>query len=229
MRYLYLLIFIWILGCSSTTDPDPSFTGSDFFPLQVGSFAEYNVTEITYPINSQPVTRTFYLRQEIVESFINQAGGETFVIYRWTREDEAGNWQFNETWNARLENGRLVISEGNIPFIKLSLPVRNAVTWNGNALNSLEEDTYLYTNLDAPFVLEDGTEAQSVTVIQEDFDDRFVGMRDIRTEIYGRNIGLLERRIVQQELCDFTQCPDEEVIISGFDYMEKLIDYGVSD
>ncbi|MCA6078894.1 hypothetical protein [Fulvivirga sedimenti] len=228
-KYAFYFALIVILGsCSSSIDPDPQFTGQDFFPLEIGRFVEYNVTHTIYPVNGAPVTDQFVLRQEIVDTINNQAGGLTYVLYRWRRDQESDPWQFVATWSARLENNRIVINEGNTPFIKISLPARNELMWNGNALNSMQEDNYVLTGLDLPYSLPDQSAIPSMTVIQEEFDDLVIGERDIRREIYGRNVGLLKREIISLALCPIGECPNEEVIEGGFEYTETIRSYGLS-
>ncbi len=224
-----IILFFAILGsCTSTIDPDPLFTGQDYFPLEIGRYVEYDVVNISYPVNSAPVTDQYIMRQEVVDTIRNQAGGLTYVLYRWRKEQENDPWEFLETWSARLENNRIVIIEGNIPYIKISLPVRNQLMWNGNSLNSFPEDTYQMTGLDVPFTVPGDIEIPSVTIIQEEFDDLIIGERDIRHEIYGRNVGLLKREIVNLALCPIGECPNEEVIEGGFEYSETIRSYGLS-
>ncbi|MEJ2004921.1 MAG: hypothetical protein P8X57_08155, partial [Cyclobacteriaceae bacterium] len=120
IRWSYWLIVYGILlsACNSTVDPDPVLTGSDYFPLTVGHFIEYDVQETTYSLNSGAVERSYQIRQEIADSIVNQSGSTTFVIYRYRRDSENDAWTFLTTWSARLENNRIVVQEGNIPFIK---------------------------------------------------------------------------------------------------------------
>jgi hypothetical protein len=224
-----MFIFSILIGCNSEKDPDPEFIGAGYFPLEVGRFVEYDVEEIRYSPNQPPQATNYIVREEIVDSTSNQAGGITYVIYRWEREDDNDTWEFIATWSARREINRLVLNEGNIPFIKLSLPVRNGLIWDGNALNSSPEDTYIMTNVDQDYELPNGMNVSSLQVIQEEFDDLIVGERDIRRELYGYNIGLIQREIIQLDLCPIDNCPNEEIIESGTEYKETLRSYGKVD
>ena len=229
-RYLCWMIFlISVCSCSSSGDPAPSLAGADYFPLEIGRFTEYSVTETEYSVNSAPVTRTYEVRQEIVDTIRNQSGGITYLIYRYKRENQTGGWEYTTTWSARKDINRIVIQEGNIPFIKISLPVRIGLMWNGNALNGFPEDSYEMAGVDAADTLYDGTIVQTLQVIQEEFDDLVVGERDIRHEKYGRNIGLLEREIILLDLCPLDNCPNQEIIESGIEYHETITGYGKVD
>jgi len=223
------MIFAALFACNASEDPDPALAGADYFPLVVGHFLEYEVTETRYRPNAAPETRTFQLRQEIVDSIINQAGGVTYVIYRYTRDNEANPWVYKTTWSARREINRIVVQEGNIPFIRLSLPVRSGLMWDGNALNAEPEDTYLMNSVNSSETLPDGTTAPVLQVIQEEFDDIIVGERDIRRESYARNIGLIRREWIQLDLCPIDNCPNQEIIEGGIEYREILTAYGTVD
>ena len=229
MRSCIVLLFFLLIGCERSLEPDPAAGGENFFPLEVGRFIEYDVVETRYPVNQDPVTEQYILKQEIASVVQNESGGSTYIIYRWRRPDEGAVWEFIETWSARKDINRFVVQEGNLPFIKLSLPPRNAIMWDGNALNALGEDTYVMTGLDAMQELPDGSMVPTVTVIQEEFDDIIVGERNIRRETYGRDIGLLQRESVILELCPIVNCPNEEVILSGTGYKETIRAYGKID
>ncbi len=210
-------------------EPNPSFSGADYFPLQTGSYIEYDVQETSYVPNSQPLSRSYQVRQEIADSIQNQSGGTTYIIYRYQREDEDEPWEYLTTWSARRDINRIVVHEGNTPFIKLSLPVRTGLIWDGNALNGKAEDTYQMAYVNLSDTISDGSIVPSLQVIQEEFDDIIVGERDIRREIYGKDIGLLEREIISLDLCPVDNCPNQEIIESGIEYREKISGYGTMD
>ncbi|MEJ2004276.1 MAG: hypothetical protein P8X57_04770, partial [Cyclobacteriaceae bacterium] len=140
-----------------------------------------------------------------------------YVIYRYRRDSENDAWTFLTTWSARLENNRIVVQEGNIPFIKLSLPVRAGLMWDGNALNARSEDTYLMAGVNLDETVS-GKPVSALQVIQEEFDDLIVGERDIRHEWYARDIGLIRREIIKLDLCPIDNCPNQEVIEGGIVY-----------
>src|SRR5690606_9818541 len=91
----------------------------------------------------------------------------TFVIHRSTRADDTEAWEPLDTWSVRSDDERVVVSEGNVPFVKLIFPVAAQVRWDGNAFNALGADEYLITSVDQIADVDGTTFEHTVTVEQE--------------------------------------------------------------
>lgn len=225
-QFFYFLFACLLIGCVSEIDPDPAGVGYSYFPLEVGAYIDYQVTEELYTASGGVTTEAYLLRRMIADSFPNDAGSITYVIHRFRRATTEEPWEFLDTWSARRDGVKGVTVEGNIPFQSLSFPVRNGLRWDGNNLNSDFPDTYTLDSLGADYTIPGIITAPSLTVVQEDLLDFVIQQEDTRYEIYMQDIGLVEKGIRDLDLCTGNGCPSS-AIESGRIFVQKAIGYGM--
>jgi hypothetical protein len=224
-KYLAAL-FILLVACNSDEHRKVDI-GLDYFPLQKGFYQVYTVDETQYSEVSDPETSHYEIMTEVVDSFPNTGEGTyTYVIYRSRRDDSSAEWEYMDTWSARVDGNEVVQTEGNTPFVKLILPVRNATTWNGNKYNTLGDDSYLVKMVDEPYTLGNIHFEKSLVVEQEKNEDPIV-FRDIRQEYYAREAGLISREITQLYYCTDNGCLGQQEIKSGIEFIQQITEYGV--
>jgi hypothetical protein len=223
MKYL-LVGLVFLLGCSED-EPENQETDSQYFPLQTGLFQIYQVDETVYTELNSPEVLEYELKTEVVDSFANLEGGFTFVIHRSTRKTESDPWQFQEAWSARTNAYQAVMTEGNISYVRIAFPAIKNKEWNGNALNSLEMDSYLLESVGKPFELSTNLEFNDVLVIKQE-DELNELIRDQREEVYARNVGLIYKKSIVLNYCDDSGCFGQQVINDGTEYIQVLKEYG---
>jgi hypothetical protein len=195
-----------------------------YFPLTVGQYQIYSVHEVRYSEVSDPDTLDYELITEVVDSFKNSVAGYTYVIHRSTRTNVNTPWQFLDTWSARLEDNKAVVSEGNQAFIKIVFPSDKGAVWDGNSLNNLEKDNYKILDSGEPGAVGELAFQRTVTVEQELNDDPIV-FTDLRMEVYAQGVGLVSREATQLHYCTREVC--DRVIESGVILQQKIKEYGV--
>jgi hypothetical protein len=199
--------------------------GQDYFPLKTGLYQIYTVEENIYTELNPPESFVYELKTEVVDSFANQEGGFTFVIHRSTRATESDPWEFQEAWSARTNELQAVLTEGNVSFVRIAFPANKNMEWNGNALNSLEADSYVIESAGDSYELDTDLEFNDVLVIlQEDEVNELT--RDQREEVYARNVGLIYKKSLVLNYCDEVECFGQEIINDGFEYRQVLKEYG---
>lgn len=219
-------------GCKTgSLDPDPGETGIRYFPLQKGDYIVYDVTKITYPTVGENDTSVYQLKVRTADSFTD--GGETvFKMERYVRENAQQPWSEtpDSVWTAYRNPYRAVSVENNIPFIKLSFPLTEGRTWDGNAVNNLEDefgkikDTYKAVGLGNGFTQGQLSFPSTVTVVQEDFADPIV-KKEMSKEVYGQDVGLVYKEY-QFLYYDQNFPPNSFVIDEGVKYFQKINSYG---
>jgi hypothetical protein len=215
----YLLISFLLVQCAE--DTQPQLNGPDFFPLAVGMYWIYGVEETIFSPLQPPAADTFQLMIQVVDSFPNSEMGFTYVLHRFTRQEENLPWQFIDTWSARLTDQFVILSEGNVPFIPLAFPVQPTRRWNGNLFNDKPEDEYQITRLLSDSSLPVDVVAE---VVQENVTNNLT-YRDVRIEMYGKAIGLLSKvSEVWTYTCTGGTCTS--VINSGYKWVQYLEEYG---
>ncbi len=228
----FLIIPLVFLGCQSEeTERDLSDLGLNYYPVDTGFYRVYDVNAIQYNFNVPPDTIKYQLKEVFSEEFENLEGGNSYKLERFKRENVQGDWKIDSVWTVRKNSYNVIVTEGNNPYIKLSFPLEEEKTWDGNALFA---DTSSFNNFDEyqmidvyePYKIFDSTEVRSVTVVQEETTDNLL-FRNIRKEIFADGIGLLHKEYTLLNFCADADCIGQDIIETGLDYKQELIEYGV--
>ncbi|MFD1140312.1 hypothetical protein ACFQ4C_04300 [Larkinella insperata] len=220
---LLALTSIWLYACQTSTEPHTP--GYEYVSLETGSFRVYDVTEQRFALNGPPVTQTYQLREITTDSPIDLANGSAFRIERYRRANEQEPWQPDSVSSVRIADDQLIRTENNVAYVKLLFPPTDQLQWNGNAYNTLGEDTYQLRNTGQPFSVLNQTFPETATVIQQ--NDSTLVNQDKRLEVYARNVGLIYREKVQLQFCSSTPvCVGKAQIDYGIRYYMWLRSYG---
>jgi hypothetical protein len=192
MRNLFLLtgILFLLFACNSDDEPQKSSdTGLNYQPLVTGRFCIYDVSAITKIPGGYDTVR-YFLKEQIGNSFIS--GGDTiYELLRFYRKPQQTDWNPEpEIWTIRRSADRLIRTENNIPFITLTFPVKERLTWNANGLNTLGEDEYKISYVNKSFKLDGKVFPEALLVVQE-ADTTNLVKRILREEVYARETGLI--------------------------------------
>jgi len=221
----YLLAGLVVLSGCGEGEPAKQINGEEYFPLRTGFYQIYSIEENVYTELNPPDSFVYELKTEVVDSFANQEGNFTYVIYRSTRPAENDPWEFQEVWSARVNISQVVLSEGNTAYIRIALPAFRNKEWNGNALNALQEDSYLIESAGGSYLLDPDLEFSDVLVINQE-DELNELKRDQREEVYARNAGLIYKKSIVLNYCDDVQCFGQQIIKDGVEYWQVLKEYG---
>ncbi|WP_420460689.1 hypothetical protein [Neolewinella sp.] len=190
-----------------------------YFPLELNRPAYYQVDSvvlravvggITYDSSRSEV------RETLVETFTAADGTTVYRGERWVRRDDTQPFRFEQTFTVSRDARAATRSEGNLTFTKLTAPIREGSSWDGNAafderrsvrvggefLDVYQGWEYRYTDLDGLDTLKAGTELDSVvTVTQAEILDLLIDLR-VAYERYAPGLGLVERFVDARH----TQC-----------------------
>ncbi|WP_258097144.1 hypothetical protein [Marinoscillum pacificum] len=225
--FIISLILTATLSCSEEVSDLTLDQGYDFLPLQVGNFWTYQVEETVYEV-FEPVTTTYILKEVIVDSLVAGDGTVKYLINRYIGNTEV-ELALDSVWAVRKTGRDAVFSENNTDLVKLVFPVSVNKTWDGNAYNTRESQEYYYESVDS-YSLGDVsyTSSDAIRVIIEDIEQNLVN-QDERSEVYLRNVGLVEKDYIQLSFCtvNCTQKGSEVgAIEKGRILSQKLIVYG---
>lgn len=228
---LPLLILCAILGlasCNETLEPsDISCESSGYYPLNVGYFIVYDVTEIEHSELGEDDTIHYQLKEVLADTFTDLANKQTYRIERFTRANEMEDWALDSIWSVRNEGQRIVKTESNIPLIKLICPLSEELSWDGNMLNGLEEQEYVVQDLQQTFMTSNGFFDNSLTVIQK-ADTSSILSRDFRVEVFAKDVGLVYKKLEIFRYCDDSNdpCFGQDSVIGGQFYEQALLEVG---
>src|SRR5690606_19628251 len=115
--------------------------------------------------------------------------------------------------------------ENNVPLVKLVFPLKDGSTWNGNSLNTRQEENYQARNLDVAIEVGENLYNNTVTIIQREVMDTIV-YQDIRREFYARDIGMIKKEYIQLNYCSSQECFGQKQIDSGRRLYMQLVANG---
>jgi len=211
MKFRFLLILALIssfMACENTLeDYQPSFGGKSFFPLEVGHSWIYQLDSIVYDNNGTRIdTISSQIREQITEKFTDQSGNEA---YRISRARLKGTfWKVTDIWSASTDERLAYRTEENLRFAKLSFPIIDGNSWDGNAF--LDEEVivkiagepirvyqnwgdYRYEDVNAVETIGDVSYDKVCTVSQVDLEDKITKRYSL--EKYVDGFGLVYKQM----------------------------------
>ena len=222
-RYFIIVLLMGLFWrCSETREVDPAQSDTSFFPLEVGEYRVYQVEGTKYSINEDSLF-TYQLKERVVESFANLESGTSYKILREKKYSEDESWQFDSLWTARIYEGKAVMVENNVPIVKLTFPLADSISWDGNSLNDKNTDEFTMLEVNKAFPGAFGTYDNTTTVIQEYLPDVKVNWIS-RKEVYAEAVGLVYKENIV--LIYNQSALGAEIIDSGLRYYQHLIEYG---
>lgn len=227
-------LFLLLAACQSR-DVSPKISASEYYPLKTGTYWLYDVTETTITQLGGQSSVSYELKVQISEAVVLTLP-ETYILQRFKRTDSNSPWVEQTTWFARQDDFQVVQQEGNTPFIKLSSPLSEGKSWNGNALNNLggtdkcEDgtfncDNYVSINLRKRFEFANLFFDDTVTIQENNENDPIVE-KDVRTAVYARTIGLVYRETTHLQYCTQGDCIGKQIVENGSIVKQTLKDHG---
>lgn len=208
---------LFLSSCNEDVEPKPSFLGYDYYPLQVGSYRVYDINERRLLPNKDSVSR--YKVIEMLSDKFEEGGDTIYRIERFYKYDSSDNWSLDSVWTTSRTPDLARRTENQVPYIKLSFPVEQGKTWDGNRANTRPSDEYRIDSLEYPFQLDDTTFNNTLTVVQGDQVDLI--STDLRWEVYAKGLGLVYKFNKVLEHQNLSQQDTTGLILK-----QKLIDYG---
>lgn len=224
----HIVFSILILPCWScqeqSFEPNIERLGSEYYPLEIGQFREYEVDEISYVFNGNHDTIHFFLREVVADTFLSFSGELTYELRRYTKLNETDEWGIDSVWSAYKNERGVVVNESNIPYLKLAFPIQDQLQWDANSFNGLDEQTYAIDSIFFPFSAADTTFLNSLTVGQEKESTELANK--LQYEIFTEGVGLLYKQFTDIRYCSDIECFGQFIIETGRDYRQLLIAYG---
>ncbi|WP_100627132.1 hypothetical protein [Algoriphagus formosus] len=214
----FVFLFLILLSCEREVENPQVDPGLDYFPLFIGNFWVYEVSERTYFGENDFEDSQYFLKDRIRSLFVNDAGEQVFIVQRERSLDQI-NWQVEVDYTIVIRDNNLVMNLNNQPIVILAFPPKEGLIWNGNLYRGAEQDEFELIQESS------GTSAEQIRVLQENEDD-LITFRDIRYDVFQKGVGLTERYSEVLTYCSRNDCLGEQLIDSGRFLNMKLITYG---
>ena len=221
-RLFVFFAFTLSLAACERADAPPPDPGYDYFPLETGTFREYEVTETRYALAQPAQTRIYQIREVTSPKYTDAGGQGVYLLEHSVREENT--WRADSVSSIWRTAERAFRSENGLTFVKIQFPVKEGSRWDGNLYNTLAERFFEVKKVDKPLTLGALTFDQTLTVVQQN-DSTLLSLRKSQ-ETYARNIGLIRREQTSVQYCGTPDCIGKGVIDYGFTKSMVLKNYG---
>jgi len=224
MKYIIPLILITTLSFLSCNRVDDDFNvdqGYEYFPTEVGKWWEYQADSTIWDSfrNDTTYTRSFFVREEIVDAFTDSQGRPAVTINR-SYSSDGSNWKKRDTWSASKGTHFVERVEENARFVKLAFPLLvlfPADDWDWDYSVTTNQATY--TNGDLSF--NEVIEIEQKPMLAETFLQKTIGV-----EQYVKGVGLVSKELTILKDDDIdAETPWPDKTHDGFIYKQKLINH----
>lgn len=223
-RLLFAFFYSVVLGvflhsCSKQGETVNLPALTDYYPLQTGKVFIYRLDSSLIPVSgaSELEIKSYHARDSIADTIRDNLGRLSYRVYRSITDTlETQPWQnIASYYITPTDNSIEVMDENNLRFIKLSQPLRNDYSWQGNSYIDTRSATslyqymdgwnYYYQNVASPFAVLSGTLSNTITVQQQDetsppgdFDPGNYQQRNYSVEVYAFGIGLVYKEFLHR-------------------------------
>jgi hypothetical protein len=238
MKHLFLFSFLVILVASCKKDDvvaEEIDFGYDYYPGDVGRYVVYNCDSTVWVDLGQDTEFYKFQIKEIIDSaFSDNQGRPALRIARykkWIKYDDTtvtvdtSAWYLQDIWWANKTTTTAEVVEENNRYIKLSFPVVEDNTWNGNSQNTMSAWDYEYTAVDVPYTIGTLSFPQTLHVKQYNSAGNPLFYKNY-FEKYARGVGM-----IYKEITDYTWEQNNGTILTGtisvgLKYKMQAIQYG---
>ncbi|GAB4449900.1 MAG: hypothetical protein Fur0028_05190 [Bacteroidales bacterium] len=216
-----ILTLVLFYACKDKENIAPIVIDKSYYPMHVNDetvfFVEY--IKIDNPISLYD-TQHYYIKERIESTYNDETGNPIYRIERYKRSDTLSNWDLIDVWFSQYYENQAHKVEENIRYVKLVFPVSKGLKWNGNAMNTLDMQTYEIDTLDKPWQNFDST----LVVVQQNkvsLIDKYLDY-----ERFAKHKGLVEKVFVHISQAYVIQnVPIENRIIRGEIYRQREVGF----
>jgi hypothetical protein len=211
LNYRVIISFVLfgsMLGaCESTSfvsPPVPDWTIQNMAYPTVGQGIVYDVIETEYTILGQVITQKYQIKESAQGVFKDSQGQESIRLERFRRVNEQQEWKIDSVWVARITTDKMLKTENNQTFVKLTLPFAENSRWDGNIFNNTGKENYTMKRVGDSFVVKEKKYGPSVTVFAR--NDSTLVSQDKRYEIFAFNVGMVYKEKTNLAFCSRNDC-----------------------
>ena len=219
----FILILLLLTSCGKDNNDVDFNSFESYFPLDFGTYVDYEVVEIQHDINAEIISDTslYFLRTVVGDTITDNSGRLARKFFRKKRNELSEPWEIMDVWTALINDIRLEVTEENKRKIWLIFPPLNSSSWDLNAFNTDEPITCIYEGIHENIILNNFDFDSVLTVEQEDVLNLVSYRR--KYEQYANNVGMVNKYYKDLNILNF----DTLNIQSGSELNYKCIGFGV--
>ncbi|MAA57028.1 MAG: hypothetical protein CL855_00915 [Cryomorphaceae bacterium] len=218
-----ILVVTVLFSCGKDNSNVDLNSYESYFPMDFGTYVDYEVVEIQHDINAEITNDTlfYYLRTVIGDTVTDNEGRLARKFIRKKRNELSDPWVISDVWTALVNDIRVEVTEENKRKVWLILPPLNSSFWDLNAFNVDDPIFCTYDGLHENSSINNISFDSVLTVEQEDVLN-LVSFRR-KYEQYANNVGLVKKYYKDLNIFNF----DTLNIQFGTELIYKCIDFGV--
>ena len=222
------VVFIALTVTLFSCDKKDAFKSEEltaFVNPQPGKFIRYRLDSLLFINFGEKDTIISYQAKDVVDAAItDNLGRPAWRIIRYLRDlnsNSESDWKVGMAYQVLVTRETIEVTEDNLRYRKLKLPIVEGYNWLGNSLlplhpfqaryqfsndGDIQSWPYTYENVDAPATVNGETYDNSITVFQAGDSVNIpvtapnsIGYRDYWVEQYAKNIGLIYKEVVMYE------------------------------
>ncbi|WP_240625903.1 hypothetical protein [Spirosoma pollinicola] len=222
---IVLLALCSVLSGCRLPNELPVTPDQNYFPLETGRYIIYEVQENLYVLHTEPVQRSYQLKEVTGVAYTDVTGQTAFPLRRYRRATADQPWQADSLWSARLVTNEAIRTENSQDVVSLLIPISNGLRWNGNRHNSYDVEMYEARNVDQPFRVLTKLFNETATVVAQ--DDSTLVSQEKRLAVYAREVGLIYKERTSLQFCTALQtCVGKNQIDYGTRQIYRIKTYG---
>ena len=229
-----LVTGVALFSCKKKKEAEKPDLGEAYYPPTIGKYIVYDVDSIIYDEFTYDSTHYKYLvKEKIEEQFTDIQGKQAYKLARYIKKFNAAvsytamPWVIKDVWQINITNKDVEVVEENTRFVKLTFPVKESRTWDGNNTNTLGEWDYKYLFVDKQETI-NGINFEKVALVEQKNFCTLIS-RDYYVEKYAKDIGLVYREIIDLDFDEVASCSlqiDNVAKKKGVIYTSKVMSYG---
>src|SRR5690348_1230285 len=131
---LVLLTIFAFISCKNENEEFVSDSIADYAPTVVGKYITYRIDSLVFTnFGRNTEIHKYQVKHQIDALITDNLGRPAYRVFRYIR-DTAGTqpWQASGSYFITVLEDQLEVSEDNLRFIKIHLPIRDGNSWKGN-------------------------------------------------------------------------------------------------
>ena len=184
-----------VFACKTNDNQDDLLLsqGYEYFPLTTGLSRIYQVDSIAFDDNDGSIDTFQFFYKELVDAKVlgQTETNQHTTILRFATQDTNKAWLPRASAFALQTNQNLQLFDDNIRYVKLTFPLGNIGTWNGNMYNSLGRRNYVYQGNNFSYTTPNGWRFDQCVQIQEANIKNAIEEIVVRS-LYAPQIGLVQ-------------------------------------
>lgn len=228
-NFSIILLSFLLLSCKKeTSTPLDLGVYTDYYPLNIGNYHTYLVDSIFYDdFNAKSDTFQYQLKEMITDTFFDEEEQLNYRLerfYKYKTKNESFDtipWQLKNVWFITKTGNTIQRVEENYRYVTLTNPIKDGITWDGNAFNTKDKTNYSYEDFGETLA----EKPNSVAVIEQDIENLFE--KKYYEHYFAKGIGITRYYYIDVQSQDISDpsIPITERIEKGVQYTQTLIDY----